>query len=579
MGERVNMNSTDDINVKKKTTPILIILLLILLLCVVGVIVYLAVFSTEAVAKRQIRDKMELAERYLDELDYDRAIASYKEVLKIDPANADVLDEIKAAYLAWAKDQDDPEEADGILAEAEEYFVELAEYARSNDVSEEAERIVKRIRREREDKYSTAEREVVEDEETDEADIPDEGRREAEIIEKDDLPDPGALEGLLEAFTLFQDVEYDHEKAMYAGSGPEVLPGVVFNYGRISACYPMKVTEIWDDSEKDPKGIFQMFAYVSKADLQWVYRNVYNCSEEDTQRLLNMGDSNRYEYDGVIYFGIGGVGGPQTLKIDELSYDGVDYVVSYHIGYGFSDWEDYGLEEDYYKAVVRHKIYGTTGYWSIYSNTSAQAGDADGAGQPSDAYKEAYAAFLKENNKKCSNSLIYTEIYLDDDDIPELVVADPQNALAWSDGYIFTYRNNEVFFLGSIGYTGYGCFGYYEYGGLAFGDFAHTGTYGKSYMHVGTDGVSYHSYLAENYDIQRDMSFNYEETTYELGAWNLDADEAGFNAYRPYKDADLSVTISRADFEASDEKEFEAVRGKQRKLLTIDDYHPASEYK
>ena len=43
--------------------------------------------------------------------------------------------------------------------------------------------------------------------------------------------------------------------------------------------------------------------------------------------------------------------------------------------------------------------------------------------------------------------------------------------------------------------------------------------------------------------------------------------------------ADLSVTISRADFEASDEKEFEAVRGKQRKSLTLDDYHPASEYK
>ncbi|MCR4641158.1 MAG: hypothetical protein K5697_03895 [Lachnospiraceae bacterium] len=358
-------------NVKRNTRPILITIIVILILCIAGLLVFWLFLSEEAVAKREIREKLELAERYLDELDYDRAIACYKAVVKIDPAKTEILEEIKDAYLEWAEAEKDPAEAERILAEAEEYYTKLAENAEDEELSEEAERSAKKIRKKREELIAAAAEAVPkeeEDGESDEEDTPDEGRREAETVQWEELPDSDVLERLLESFTLFQDVEYDHERAMYSGSGPDALFSVVFNYGCRSACYPMKVTEIWNDSEKDPKGLFQMHAYISRSDLQWVYRNVYNCSEEDTLRLLNTEDSSRYEYDGVVYFSIGGVGGPLTLIIDDVSYDGVDYIVNYHVGYLLSDNDDYLYERPPYQAVVRHKMYGTTGYWSIYSN-------------------------------------------------------------------------------------------------------------------------------------------------------------------------------------------------------------------
>ncbi len=456
-----------------------------ILVALIFVVVLIAVVCTVLVVRsgreKKLDEQLKLAERYLSELNYEGAIACYKKALEIDPDNTELLGEIEDAYMAWAEETDDPEEADEILEEAEDYFAGLAEDARNDDISAEARRIEKKIRLEREKKSAVAAA-PAEDEEEEREDTPVEERGEMRVIDPGDLPESRAMEGLLEAFTLFGDIEYDHEKAMYTGYGPDVLPDVVFDYGRKSACYPMNVTEIWDESEKDPKGLYLMFAYISRADLQWVYRNVYNCSEEDTRRLLDMENKYGYEYDGVIYYAIGGVGGPQSLMIDEVRYDGVDYVVDYHIEYPYSEWDEQLYENDCYRAVIRYKMYGSTGYWSIYSNLSVPAGAADGNGQDSSAYKEAYGSFLKDIDGRCAHSLIYTEIYLDADDTPELVVANPQNALAWSDGYIFTYKNNEVTFLGSVGYTTYGCFDYYEYGGLAYGDYVHTGTYGKTYI-------------------------------------------------------------------------------------------------
>ena len=41
---------------------------------------------------------IELADRYLDELDYDRAIAAYKEAIKIDPGQVDAYLGLAQAY-------------------------------------------------------------------------------------------------------------------------------------------------------------------------------------------------------------------------------------------------------------------------------------------------------------------------------------------------------------------------------------------------------------------------------------------------------------------------------------------------
>ncbi len=555
-------------NVKRNIRPILIAIIVALSLCIAGLLIYWMLFSGEAVAKREIREKLELAERYLDELDYDRAIACYKEVVKIDPANTEVLEEILDAYLEWAKEEEDPAEADRILAEAEEYFTELAETAEDEELSEEAERIAKKIRRKREELSAAA----AEAEESDEDDTPDEGRREAELVSPEDLPDYEELHSLLCVFSLFGSVPYDHEKP-----GESFINNILWEGAYQYSCYPMNVTIIWDGSETDPKGSFQQFAYISMADLQWALRNVYNCSEEDI-RQMKMENQYRYEYEGVLYFHIGGVGGPQALYIDEVSYDGVDYTVNYHIGlYDEMYYEDTDIEYRYLQAVVRHKMYGNTGYWSLYSNKTVEPGAADGSEGSGEEYKEAYDRFLKEISASCPHDLVYTEIYLDDDDIPELVLADYQNPMAGSNGYIFTYRNNEVTFLESIGYTNYGCFDYYEYGGVAFASYTHTSIDGKVYLHVGADSVSYHIYRAETYDMQGNVSYTYEELTELFGDWELDASEYGFNAYQRHTTSNTSTAISRADFEGSDTKELKSVKGKKLRSLTEDDYRYVSE--
>jgi len=49
------------------------------------VVLYALALSPEAKTRREIREQMALAERYLDDLDYEKAVAAYQAVLEIDP--------------------------------------------------------------------------------------------------------------------------------------------------------------------------------------------------------------------------------------------------------------------------------------------------------------------------------------------------------------------------------------------------------------------------------------------------------------------------------------------------------------
>ncbi len=79
--------------VRKKGFPLLLIIFpLILIAVIVAVLVVLHVSGSR---EREYGEQLALAERYLDELDYDRAIAAYKAAIDIDPENPE-------AYLALA---------------------------------------------------------------------------------------------------------------------------------------------------------------------------------------------------------------------------------------------------------------------------------------------------------------------------------------------------------------------------------------------------------------------------------------------------------------------------------------------
>ena len=91
-GAALEENKAEE-TVKKKRFPLLIVIIAALLVAVV--VIVLVVISVSGRKEKEYEEQLKLAERYLAELDYDRAIAAYKAAIDIDPENPE-------AYLALA---------------------------------------------------------------------------------------------------------------------------------------------------------------------------------------------------------------------------------------------------------------------------------------------------------------------------------------------------------------------------------------------------------------------------------------------------------------------------------------------
>ncbi len=98
-----------EIKKQKKRWPFAILIVLVVLAAAVtGVVLF-----TKGEAERKVKEQLALAERYLDELEYDKAIAAYKAVLDLDEKNADAYLGLAEAYAAT----DRRDKAEEILAE------------------------------------------------------------------------------------------------------------------------------------------------------------------------------------------------------------------------------------------------------------------------------------------------------------------------------------------------------------------------------------------------------------------------------------------------------------------------------
>ncbi len=120
-------NSSSDFAVKKEESvvtnkrvqPIVFfviagaVALFFLILTITGVAIY---NSPQWKYERQLS----LGAKYLDELDYERAVAVYKTMLEIDPQNEEVQELLENAYIAWAESE--PEKAADIYNEAIAYM-------------------------------------------------------------------------------------------------------------------------------------------------------------------------------------------------------------------------------------------------------------------------------------------------------------------------------------------------------------------------------------------------------------------------------------------------------------------------
>lgn len=111
--------------VKKKSSAALIIGICATVLFFAVIIIAVVLSSRSAGKKKEIDRELELAERYLDELDYDKAAAHYQAVLELDPRNEEAIKALGDTYIEWAAAE--PGQAEKIYKEAKEYFEELEE--------------------------------------------------------------------------------------------------------------------------------------------------------------------------------------------------------------------------------------------------------------------------------------------------------------------------------------------------------------------------------------------------------------------------------------------------------------------
>ena len=98
-----------EIKKQKKRWPLAVLIALVVLAAAVtGVVLF-----TQGEVARKVKEQLALADRYLDELDYDRAIAAYKAVLELDEKNADAYLGLAEAYAATGR----ADKAEDILTE------------------------------------------------------------------------------------------------------------------------------------------------------------------------------------------------------------------------------------------------------------------------------------------------------------------------------------------------------------------------------------------------------------------------------------------------------------------------------
>lgn len=123
---------SDEIKVESKNKLNKTLLLIVALILGIVLIALLVIFVPKAAKAKSVEKQLSLGEKYIDELDYEQAIASYLAVIEIDPKNED-------AYLALADiymEMGEYEKAEEILEQAEEEILSKDIWEKQQDVEE-----------------------------------------------------------------------------------------------------------------------------------------------------------------------------------------------------------------------------------------------------------------------------------------------------------------------------------------------------------------------------------------------------------------------------------------------------------
>ena len=364
---------TVSVNKQKQLWPFILIIAVVLLV-LVGLLIYnFASGSTE----KKYNDQLELAERYLDELDYDRAIAAYKEAIEIDPIQAE-------AYLGLA-----------------EVYVEQRKYQKAIDVLEDGygksgdERLADKIAEI--EILIKAEMQPTETEPAPaEADAENDTEEEAEEtwqeIDVGQIPEEERMVELLSRFAWRYYTwkvcksTYDSSSPstdypdVYRGNHNTVINWIVNDY---VSCIPYEDYPIeqpvveWDtaagSNERDPLNRFDSYISWKEESVDWILTNILNVGTEDREKMkkrwVTLSDDmqEEYYYEGSYYSFKGALGGGYDVIPLKVFKNGTRYEIIYDLYNYYHNYPDY--PQDPYarrRAILELKTIDGGKYWSIY---------------------------------------------------------------------------------------------------------------------------------------------------------------------------------------------------------------------
>ena len=117
-----NNETTQVVKKKKKwLIPVIIAGVAAIVLAIIIAVVVSAIIAVTA-PKRKAKEQMDAGDKYLLELDYEKAILAYKEALRIDPKNVDAYLALCRVYEAMADDSYDAGDLDGAVDSLGEAF-------------------------------------------------------------------------------------------------------------------------------------------------------------------------------------------------------------------------------------------------------------------------------------------------------------------------------------------------------------------------------------------------------------------------------------------------------------------------
>ena len=87
---------------KKSGNGAKVVIILLILLILIGIGVIVAIFATKAMDSKKVNDKVAAAQELFDEGEYADAVDVYLEALEMKEDNADAINGLTDAYLAWA---------------------------------------------------------------------------------------------------------------------------------------------------------------------------------------------------------------------------------------------------------------------------------------------------------------------------------------------------------------------------------------------------------------------------------------------------------------------------------------------